>query len=185
VGLLGDRSRRIGMSWADGDELWLLGDPAFDAAAVVASELAWRRGMRGGRPTLSVSEAAHVVSLLPELIDEGVVTAAHDLSVGGLATALARMAMASGAGAEIFLPAAAAAMPTAALFGERVGRVVVAMRGDNARRLSARASEVGVAALRIGVTGGDGLRVELPDGPLFEVSLAALRDAYSTPLAAP
>ena len=185
VGLLEDRSRRIGMSWAHGDELWVLGDPAFDAGAIVASELAWRRGMHGGRPTLSLSDASQVVRFLPELIGDGIVTAAHDLSVGGLATGLARMAIASEAGAEILLPAAAAALPTAALFGERAGRVVVAVRGDDARALPARALAAGVAALRIGVAGGDGLRVELPDGPLLEVSLAALRDAYSTPLAAP
>jgi phosphoribosylformylglycinamidine (FGAM) synthase-like enzyme len=185
VGLVEDRSRRVGIAWSDGDELWLLGDAAVDAGAVVASELAWRRGMRGGRPTLGLSDAARVVRLLPELIEDGVVEGAHDPSVGGLATALARMAIASQAGAEILLPAAAGRVPTAALFGERTGRVVVVVRGNRGRALRERAAAAGVAAVRIGVAGGDGLRVELPDGPLFEVSLAELRGAYATPLTAP
>jgi phosphoribosylformylglycinamidine synthase II len=185
VGLLEDRSHRIGMAWVDGDELWLLGDPAFEATAIVASELAWRRGMHGGRPSLSLSDATHVVRLLPDLVADGVVTAAHDPSVGGLATALARMAIASGIGAEIFLPVAAAAMPTAALFGERTGRVVVVVRAEHGPVLRERASATNVATLRIGVAGGDDLRVQLADGPLFEVSLAALCDAYVTPLTAP
>ena len=48
VGLLAERDLAIPMAWRAGDELWLIGDPADDSAALAASELAWRRGLRGG-----------------------------------------------------------------------------------------------------------------------------------------
>ena len=50
IGMLDDREARVGMGWSRGDEIWLLGDPAADVAALVASELAWRRAVRGGVP---------------------------------------------------------------------------------------------------------------------------------------
>ena len=48
VGVIEDRSTAVRMAWSPGDEIWLLGDAAGDAAALAASELAWRRGIRGG-----------------------------------------------------------------------------------------------------------------------------------------
>ena len=55
------------MSWRAGDEIWLLGEGADDADALVASELAWRRGRRGGRASLDVDAASRLVRLLPHL----------------------------------------------------------------------------------------------------------------------
>ena len=96
VGLLEDRSLALPMRWHEADELWLLGSPGFEPDSLAASELAWRRGLRGGRPSLDVAAAGRLVKLLPELAARGLVAGAHDLSVGGLAVALARMAIASG-----------------------------------------------------------------------------------------
>nr|MBA3688860.1 phosphoribosylformylglycinamidine synthase subunit PurL [Chloroflexota bacterium] len=126
VGLLEDRSRAIPMRWSQGNEIWLLGVPAWDPGSLAASELAWRRGQFGGKPSLDLSAAARLVSLLSDLGVGGEVTGAHDTSVGGLAVAIARLVIASGVGATIALPREAAAWPTASLFGERGGRVLVA-----------------------------------------------------------
>ena len=54
VGLLAERDLAMPMAWRNGDEIWLIGDPADDSAALAASELAWHRGLRGGRPSLDV-----------------------------------------------------------------------------------------------------------------------------------
>ncbi|MGH2427659.1 MAG: phosphoribosylformylglycinamidine synthase subunit PurL, partial [Candidatus Limnocylindria bacterium] len=174
VGLLEDRSNALQLGWRSGSELWLLGDAGFDAAALAASELAWRRGIRGGRPSLDISAVARVIALLGRLATDGVATAAHDVSTGGLAVALARMAMAGGHGARITLPDAAATLPTAALFGERTGRVVVASAPDRGGDLRRAAAESRVACLRLGVAGGDLLRVEGANGVRLEASLEAL-----------
>ncbi|HET7685960.1 MAG TPA: phosphoribosylformylglycinamidine synthase subunit PurL [Candidatus Limnocylindria bacterium] len=170
VGLLEDRSRAVPMGWTDGDELWLLGDPASDAAALAGSELAWRRGITGGRPALDVAAAARVVALTVELAAAGAVRGAHDASVGGLAVALARMAIASGSGATVRV-----GHDTAAWFGERAGRLVVASSAGDPR-LETLARAAGVPARRLGTAGGGRLEI---DG--LGVGVETLRGAWERP----
>src|SRR6185503_10038771 len=98
VGLLADRDLAVPMAWRSGDEIWLIGGSADDSAALAASELAWQRGLRGGLPSLDVEAVSRVVRLLPRLAADRVVASAHDVSVGGLAVALARVAIAAGCG---------------------------------------------------------------------------------------
>ncbi len=178
VGLLDDRSTAIPMRWSDGDELWLLGDPAFEASALAGSELATRRAAGGGRPTLDLGAAARVVQLLPRLCSGQVISGAHDLSIGGLGVALARMAISSGSGASISL--LQATLPSAALFGERAGRVVVAVASARVAELQRAAIDAGVPALRLGRAGGDRLQLRLP-GVELSASLDVLLEAYQTP----
>ena len=156
VGLLADRATAVPMAWRDGDELWLLGDLVDDADALAGSEWAWRRGHRGGRPTLDPAAAARVVGLLPALAAERRIVAAHDVSVGGLAVALARMAIASGCGATVSLESP---RPTAALFGERTGRVVVACAPGDGDPLRKTADRAGVPIVRLGTASGDRLEI--------------------------
>ncbi len=111
VGLLRDRSRAVPMRWGPGDAIWLLGAPAWDAAALAASELAWRRGRFGGEPSLDLPAAAALVHLLGRLAADGLLAGAHDASVGGLGIALARLAIASSLGATISLPLEASRLP--------------------------------------------------------------------------
>jgi phosphoribosylformylglycinamidine synthase len=172
IGLLDDRSTAVGMAWTDGDELWLLGDPATDAAALAGSELAWRRGARGGRPRLDLDGAARTIGLLPELAADGLLCAAHDASVGGLAVAVARMAIASGCGASVHLDAS-----TAGWFGERAGRIVVGVAPGDAAALAKRCAASGVPLTRLGTAGGSDLLIDEQQG-----AVAALRAAWETPL---
>jgi phosphoribosylformylglycinamidine synthase II len=179
VGLLEDRARAVPLGWREADELWLLGDLAADASSLAASELAWSRGRFGGMPRIDVAGTVRLVSLLGTLAELGIPTAAHDLSVGGLATALARMAIAAGCGAEVELARAGAELPTAALFGERVGRALVSVRQAASARLSDACSAAGVPALRLGIAGGDQLRIGLP-GASLALALDSLVAAWET-----
>ena len=181
VGVLEDRSLAVPMSWHDGDAIWLLGDPAFGTDALAASELAWRRRRFGGSPSLDAEAAARLIGLLPSLAEHGVVAGAHDLSVGGLAVALARMAIASDIGAEVTLPTTAAAIPTAALFGERAGRVIVALSGAHEAALEAACRDAAVPANRLGAAGGEELRISV-GGAGLRAAVARLDDAWETPL---
>lgn len=167
----------LGMTWRDDDEIWLLGAAADDAGALVASELAWRRGCRGGRASLDVGMAAGLIGLLPRLARDGVLSAAHDLSVGGLGVALARMAIASGIGAAVTLDVR---LPNAALFGERAGRVVVGVPRVNVPRLHTALGEAAVDGGRLGVAGGQTLSIELRDARI-EVPVERLANAWRTP----
>ncbi|MBW3612773.1 MAG: phosphoribosylformylglycinamidine synthase subunit PurL [Chloroflexi bacterium] len=178
VGLLEDRASAVPMIWRDGDELWLVGDPAGDAAALAGSELAWRRRRRGGTPRLDLPAATSVVWLLARLAAGGMSGAAHDLSVGGLAVALARMAIAAGAGAEVELEGE---RPTATLFGERCGRAVVAVRPADSERLAFTAREAGVPVHRLGRAGGERLSIRA-GATRLAVGLDELAAAWGAPL---
>ncbi|HEX5579290.1 MAG TPA: phosphoribosylformylglycinamidine synthase subunit PurL [Candidatus Limnocylindria bacterium] len=179
VGLLEDRGRMVPMRWRASDELWLLGDPAADPDALAASELAWRRNRYGGTPRLDVPAAAAVARLLVTLARDRIPTGAHDLSVGGLGIALARMAIASGCGAAVSLPARGAAVPSAALLGERTGRALVAVPPDRAPSLVQAAASAGVPAERLGTAQGDELAIELP-GARLRIPVPALASAWET-----
>ncbi len=157
VGLLEDRSNAVPMRWTAGDELWLLG----------ANDLA------DGRPALFLEAAAHVVALLPELAAAGILRGAHDVSLGGLAVALAKMAIASGSGASVELSG------SAALFGEASGRVIVAVTADDGAALQSAADEAAVPVTRLGVAGGDALTIAGSSGEI-DVPLDDLEAAFST-----
>ena len=174
VGVLEDRAAALAMTWRDGDEVWLLGDQADDPDALAGSELAWSRGERGGSPRLDVEAAARVVGVLPRLARHGLVRAAHDASAGGVAVALARMAIAGCLGARLDLPAS---WPTAAAFGERAGRVLVAIDGNRAGELAAALEAARVPARRLGVAGGLSLALDI-GGTMLEASVSELTEAW-------
>jgi phosphoribosylformylglycinamidine synthase len=174
VGLLEDRETSIPMAWRTGDEIWLIGDVADDAVALAGSELAWGRGVRGGRPQLDLEAAARVVRLLPVLAAERILTAAHDVSVGGIGVALARMAIGSGHGARVELESR---RPMAALHGERSGRVIVTVEAGSGDRLARAMDGAGVRGQRLGSVGGASLEMVV-GVTRTEVPVAALRAAW-------
>jgi phosphoribosylformylglycinamidine synthase len=130
-------------------------------------------------PALDLDAAARLVGLLPRLAAARLVSGMHDVSVGGLGVALARLAIASGVGATVEVDPGGLA--TAALFGERGGRVLAALPAASSDRLVAAAREAGVVASRLGAAAGETLRVELGASTL-EVSLADLVAAWDRPL---
>jgi phosphoribosylformylglycinamidine synthase II len=180
VGLLEDRSAAVPMAWRDGDQIWLLGDPAADPSALAGSELAWQRSRFDGAPQLDIQAAVRVVSLLVRLSRQRLLAAAHDVSIGGLGVALARMTIAAGCGASIRLPTGAEHATTAALFGERVGRVLVAVDESEAASLVAGCGDADVACVQLGVAGGDELAITF--GSLaIRLPLSDLVSSWETP----
>ena len=107
------------------------------------------------------------------LIESGAVDAVHDLSDGGLAVALAEMAIAGGVGARI---EAGDGLPHAFWFGEDQGRYIVAAPRGMAERVLSAAKSAGVPALKIGETGGESLTLA-DEAPL---SLAEMRAAFES-----
>jgi len=176
IGLLDDRSSILRPAWRPGDELWLIGEAADDPDALAGSELAWRRGRRGGAPRLDLPAAARLVRLLPEVARDRVIAAAHDLSVGGLGVALARMAIAAGSGADITLDAE---WPTAALFGERPGRVIIALDAARASQLRRSLVTAELPGRRLGTAGGPSLTLT-HGASVVTLEIRALEHAWRT-----
>jgi phosphoribosylformylglycinamidine synthase len=195
VGVLGlvDVVRRPppGIGWGAGSSVVLLGPRT--AGVGVAHPLGgtrWaveRRDRRGGvLPPLDLAAHGRVVEIVAALVAEavgggdGLLDGVHDVSGGGLAVALAEMALSSGVGARLDGLAG-----HAELFTELPSRVVVATSRPDA--VLDRAARAGVPAEVLGVAGGgrlvvDGL-VDLPVDRLAGAWVRALPDALGEPSA--
>ncbi len=106
VGVLGvfdDTDRRTPMSWGpDGELIYLLGSTADEFGG---SEWAHLQGHLGGVPPQIDLDAERVLAeILVAGSRDGMLTAAHDLSDGGVAIGLIEMALRSGIGARLWIP---------------------------------------------------------------------------------
>jgi phosphoribosylformylglycinamidine synthase len=183
VGLLEQlRGSVPGARFAPGERILLLGATA---AELGGSEWAARHGLLDGPPPAADLEAAfRLHPLVADLVAERVVAGAHDCSDGGLAVALAEMAIAGGCGFAASCAGDLEELPPAAVcFSESASRVVLAVAADRLAEVFARARDAGVACVELGVAGGDRLAFE----GCFDVSLdkagSAWRDALPSALA--
>ncbi|HEY4192520.1 MAG TPA: phosphoribosylformylglycinamidine synthase subunit PurL, partial [Mesorhizobium sp.] len=115
----------------------------------------------GPPPHVDLAHEKKAGDFVRGLIRNGEASAVHDLSDGGLAVALAEMAMASGIGASIEQPQGGDAI--APFFGEDQGRYLVTLPfpADDARSgaVQERAKALGLFASPIGTTGGAELKL--------------------------
>jgi len=124
----------------------------------------------GAPPPVDLAAERKAGDLVRGLIGDGVVTAVHDVSDGGILIAIAEMAMASGIGAR--LERATDLPPHAFWFGEDQGRYVVTARRGAVAALTARARDAGASLCSLGVTAGDALT--LPgERPMLVANLRA------------
>jgi phosphoribosylformylglycinamidine synthase len=174
VGVLGtidDVTRRVRSGFAhDGDDVWLLGSTRDEFGGSEWAHVV--HGHLGGLPPQVDLEAERALAqVLVEAAAEGRVTAAHDVSDGGVAAALAEMALQGARGAHVTL-ADDVAERFVALFSESVARAIVTASPDAADAIVTLAQRHGVPAVRIGRTGGDALTVDDVTWPLAELTQA-------------
>ncbi|OLF09491.1 phosphoribosylformylglycinamidine synthase II [Actinophytocola xinjiangensis] len=167
LGVIDDVRRRIptGLG-APGDTLLLLGDTADEFGGSEWAHVV--HGHLGGRPPAVDLDAER---RLAGLLAGGGVSAAHDLSEGGLAQTLVEACLLSGRGARVTLPGAD---PFVALFSESSARVLVAVPESGTAAFTARCAEAGVPCHRLGTVEAAGaLAIEgLADLPLDELRTA-------------
>ncbi|WP_114391551.1 phosphoribosylformylglycinamidine synthase subunit PurL [Oleisolibacter albus] len=170
VGLLADGMKAVGLALRNaGDVLLLLGETAGHLGqSLYLREILGRED--GPTPPVDLALERRTAELVRALIADGLVSASHDVSDGGLAVALAEMAMAGGIGADLPVLADADA---GTLFGEDQARYVLAVPADKAAEVGARAAAAGVPVSKLGTVGGDAL-TGLPGGA---IPVAALRGA--------
>ncbi|MET0169273.1 MAG: AIR synthase-related protein, partial [Aliihoeflea sp.] len=111
-------------------------------------------------PTVDLDHERRAGDFVREAIRDGRVTSCHDVSDGGLAVAVAEMAMASGIGAAISLPTPGDSTPV--LFGEDQGRYILTVpRADKQllREIVDAGAARGLVVASIGETGGRELQL--------------------------
>ena len=174
VGLIADWTRAVGIAFKDvGDVIVTIGDRHGHLGQSL-----WLRELHGredGPPPPVDLLAEHAAgAFVRAAIAGGAITACHDVSDGGLAVALAEMALAANIGALINGPAP---FGHAGYFAEDQGLYVATVADNCLLTFLSRAYAAGVEVAAIGRTKGSRLIFELPDGD-HAVSLADLRRAH-------
>jgi phosphoribosylformylglycinamidine synthase II len=182
LGVIDDVAQRVptGLgATADGDALLLLGTTRDEFGGSEWAHV--EHGHLGGRPP-AVDLAAE--RLLAETLlaanRDGLVSAAHDLSEGGLAQAVVEAALIGRTGCRIALPADAD--PFVWLFAESAGRALVAVPRAEEARFTELCGERGLPCVRLGAVDAMSQEVEIQGMATF--GLAELSVAWEGTLPA-
>jgi phosphoribosylformylglycinamidine synthase len=156
VGLIDDFTRAATVAFKAADEaIVLLGETkGWLGQSMYLREICGRE--EGAPPPVDLAAEKRTGDFVRVLIDEGRVSAVHDVSDGGLIVTIAEMALASGIGARLY--GAPNFLSEAGFwFGEDQARYVVTLKADQFDDLGVRAKAAGVAVRRLGVTHGNAL----------------------------
>ncbi|HEX9964522.1 MAG TPA: phosphoribosylformylglycinamidine synthase subunit PurL [Allosphingosinicella sp.] len=174
VGLLRDWRKSVGIAFKGvGDVIVLIGTRRGHLGQSL-----WLREIHGREdgppPPVDLAAERAAGEFVRAAIAGGAITACHDVADGGLAVALAEMALTGGVGAMInkLRPES-----SAALFAEDQGLYVATICDNCLLTFLARAHAAGVEVEAIGRTCGSRLIFELPDSDHC-VALADLRRAH-------
>jgi phosphoribosylformylglycinamidine synthase subunit PurL len=159
IGVLGvhdDVRRRLCLAFgAEGDGIVLLGRTGEEFGGSAWAHVL--HGHLGGCPPAPDLDAERrLAAVLAEAAAAGLLSAAHDLSDGGLAIALAESCLRGGVGCVVRLPGD----PFTALFSESAGRAIVTVRPGAEAAFGQLRDAHGVAGETIGAVGGDSLVVD-------------------------
>jgi phosphoribosylformylglycinamidine synthase subunit PurL len=162
VGLLDDWSKMSGIAFRKSGLTVFLVGPA-DGSNGHLGQSAYLRALFGRNdgppPPVDLTAEKQVGDFIRKLIQAGKTAAVHDVSDGGVVVAFAEMAMASGIGGSLAIPRDADAI--AFCFGEDQARYLVAvdLGAEELAALWNEAETLGIVATKVGITGGDEIRL--------------------------
>ncbi|MFK7901785.1 MAG: phosphoribosylformylglycinamidine synthase subunit PurL, partial [Nitratireductor sp.] len=173
VGILKDQNKFVSIDGFDnGDALYLVGEEATHLGqSIYLREILGKE--EGGVPFVDLAKEKSHGDFIRASIDEERLSACHDISDGGLAIALAEMAMAADKGMHIEHETALA---HAALFGEDQARYIVALNPKNAEAFEQAAKDANVPLSKLGHVEGDALKIN----DLINISVKQLRDTHES-----
>lgn len=187
-----DAARAISMEFkAEGDLIYLL---TTGRSSLKGSHYGEIRGVTSkALPALDFSAAPLLYKHLHQLISNGHIRSAHDLSEGGLAVALSECIIGSGLGAEIDLgqllndtegDAEPEDHPAFNLFSEGPGRIVVTVLASAKEELEAPFRNSAIRCIEIGkvVASAELLVKDKGEEPLVQLDLEKLERAWQAEL---
>ena len=185
MGILPDVTRTVTSDFKRADNaIYVVGETRDEMAASVYRQL---KGIPGGATPAPVIDALGTYRSLHNAMRRGLVSSCHDCSEGGIAVAVAEMAMGGGLGAAISLdrvPSADAALAADAIaFSESLGRLIVEISPDKAKAFEA--AMAGCPFGRVGeVTAAANVRIRgLTAAAVIDTTLTAIEHAYRGHLA--
>ena len=159
-------------SGREGDLVLLAGSAA---VSLGASAYGAARGIHEGPVAIDLALEARLQRFVLAAHERGLVRAAHDRDAGGLAVALAEIAIREGVGMKVTLPAVRGIDKRVALFGEAPSGIVLVVDPANERATRELATGQDVPLWTLGTVGGDLLEV----APVLGVPVVALADAHA------
>ncbi|VXB51302.1 phosphoribosylformylglycinamidine synthase subunit PurL [Aeromicrobium sp. 9AM] len=175
LGVIDDVRTRITQGFvSEGSHVLVLGETREELSGSSWADVV--HGHLGGQPPLVDLEAERsLANLMVEAARTGVVEAAHDLSDGGLAVALAEASFRNGVGVTVELDD-----PFLDLFSESAARAMVVVAEDRHDEFVSLAEKHGVELASVGRTGGDTIEV----AGQFSVPVAELKAAWQATIPA-
>jgi phosphoribosylformylglycinamidine synthase II len=165
VGLIQDASKAVGLAFPESGMILIQIGASVGhlGQSIYARDILGKAA--GDPPPVDLKAERRNGDHVRDLIQKGLVKACHDVADGGLAVAVAEMALASGIGATLD------AVPpgftqSAWLFGEDQARYIIAVTDEKAVLASCEAA--GVPARRVGMSTGKSLT--LPGGDTISIS---------------
>ena len=169
----------------EGEAIFLLGRTANELAG---SEAADALGLAGGAvPQVDLLAAKTRYALVHQAMQQGFISACHDLSDGGLAVALAEMALGGRLGARVNLarvPAEKGLGVAALLYSESASRLLVTVRRENlAAFQQLMGTHIGFDAALIGNVANTGtLVVAYGEKDVLRLDVEDVADAFKATL---
>jgi phosphoribosylformylglycinamidine synthase subunit PurL len=178
VGVLGtidDVTRRIptGIGGEEGETLILLGETREEFGGSEWARVAHDH-LGGTPPKVDLAREKLLAEILLAGSRDGMISAAHDLSEGGLAQALVETALVGECGARVVLPEGAD--PFVQLFSESAGRVLVAVPRSEELRFTDMCTARGLPWAKVGVADAGSNSLDIQD--VTEIPLPELREAW-------
>jgi phosphoribosylformylglycinamidine synthase len=185
LGVMDDVARRTPSGWTlPGQAIYLLGTTADEFGGSAWTQVAHDH-LGGLPPKVDLDVERRLGEILVDAARLGLVAAAHDLSDGGLAVALAEASLRNGVGARIWLKQVCARDGVDAftlLFSESAGRAIVAVPRSEQVRFAELCVSVGFPHSEIGVVEDGASTLEVQGQ--FILPLAELRTAHTSTLPA-
>jgi phosphoribosylformylglycinamidine synthase len=174
LGVIDDVARRTPIAFKDeGQLLYLLGDTREEFGGSAWSQVVHDH-LGGMPPAVDLDRERLLGEILISASRDGMIDAAHDLSDGGLITAVTESCLRGGLGARLVVPDGLSAFTF--LFSESAGRAVVAVPRSEELRFTDMCGARGLPAARIGVIDGSCVDVQGE----FSLSLEELRSVHES-----
>ncbi len=172
LGVIDDVARRTPIAFTDeGHLIYLLGQTREEFGGSAWSQVVHDH-LGGLPPAVDLERERLLGEILISASRDGMVDAAHDLSDGGLISAVTESCLRGGLGARLVVPDGLSAFTF--LFSESAGRAIVAVPRSEELRFTDMCGARGLPAVRIGVVDGEAIEVQGE----FTLPLEELRSAH-------
>ena len=171
VGVIKDLDKAVGNGFVDtGHVIYLIGETMGHLGCSLYQRMILADATQTAPPPVDLQAERANGDFLRAAIDNRLVAAAHDLSDGGLAVALAEMCMKNAIGCQIDNLDDRPEM----LFGEDQARYLVAIAPDKVASFEAQAEAAKITIAALGQTGGSDLTI----GETIHISIEELRHLH-------